>query len=177
VLFLNIHSARNLRYVLRCDYITRRVKETFMIHSNGFRRLALVFFALLLALISTVPVQAQEPVVVEITTTSVTVDEAGNLIVTTFFTCSEPAQAVVSADASQQVGRTLVFGTGEPPDLLACGPTGTTVTFTITPQVGTFRQGRVNIVARAFVCAPDFFICSGGGQDSTEQTLIVRRSP
>jgi hypothetical protein len=34
-------------------------------------------------------------------------------------TCAEPAEVQVRADASEQVGRTLVFGSGEMNDIVA----------------------------------------------------------
>jgi hypothetical protein len=147
-----------------------------MVHSMVLRRLALVLSALLLAVLLTHPVQAQDAVAVDITITSATIDATGTLIVTTTLTCSEPAEAFVRADASQEVKRNLVFGSGEASDLVACGPTGTTVVVPIAPQVGAFQPGRVNVIANAFVCAPDFAICSSGGSDSEERTLPVRRA-
>jgi hypothetical protein len=144
-----------------------------MIHSIVFRRLAVVLSALLLVSLSAFPVQAQDATV-NLTVTSVTLDGSGGLIITATLTCSEPGQAVVRGDASQQVGRTLVFGTGEASDLVACDPAGTTVTVPIPAQVGAFRSGRVNLSLLAFLCFPDFAICSSNGEARVEGTFTVR---
>ena len=143
-----------------------------MIHFNIFRRLSLVLFLLLFAMISTVPVQAQGTVTVELT--SLTLDGSGGLIVSGTFTCSEPGQAVIRGDADQQVGRNFVFGTGEVFDLVTCGPTATAFTFSIPAQVGAFRAGRVNLTVISFVCFPDFTICSSNGEARLQGTFSAR---
>jgi len=144
-----------------------------MVHSNVFRRLALVLFALLFATVSTVPVQAQGTVTIELT--SLTLDGSGGLIVTGVLTCSEPGEAVVRGDADQQVGRgDFVFGTGAVNDLMTCGPAGTTFTFPIPAQVWAFRSGRVNLTVLAHVCFPDFAICSSNGFGNLQGTFSVR---
>ena len=143
-----------------------------MIHSTVFRRLVLVLSALLLAMVSTFPVQAQGTVTVALT--SLTLDGSGGLIVSGTLTCSEPGQAVVRGDADQQVGRDFVFGTGEVSDLVTCGPTATTFTFSIPAQVWAFRAGRVNLTVLAFVCFPDFAICSSNGYGNLQGTFSVR---
>jgi hypothetical protein len=130
---------------------------------------------LLVALLYVSPVQAQDTVV-DLTVTNVALDRTGTLIVTGVVTCAEPAEAFVRADASQQVGRVLVFGSGEASAIVACNPTGTTVTVPITPQVGAFRPGQINIVDYAFICAPDFVICSSNGFDTVEGTFFARRT-
>jgi hypothetical protein len=147
-----------------------------MVRSIVFRRLALVFFVLLLATLSTSPVHAQETVAVDLTITSVTVDRAGNIIITGILICAEPGEAIVRADASEQVGRTFLSGSGEINDVVTCGPAGTTVTVSVTPQVGTFRPGIVSVVLLVSVCSPDRAICSAVGGDSAELTLRVKRT-
>jgi hypothetical protein len=146
-----------------------------MVRSAALRPLALMLCALLVALLFASPVQAQDTVV-DLTVTSVTLDATGTLIVAGVVTCAEPAEAFVRADASQQIGRVLVFGSGEAPDIVACNPTGTTVIVPIVPQVGSFRPGPANIVDYAFICAPDFFICSSNGFDTVDGTFRVRRT-
>jgi len=131
-----------------------------------------MLFALLLAMLSASPVQAQGTVTVELT--SLTLDGSGGLIVTGILTCSEPGQAVVRGDASEQVGRTLVFGTGEVFDLVTCGPAGTTITFSIPAQVGAFRAGRVDLTVLAYACFPDYAVCSSNGFGSVQGTFRVR---
>lgn len=144
-----------------------------MIRSSVFQRLTVVLFALLLAMLSASPVQAQDATV-NLTVTNIVLDGSGGLIITATLTCSEPGQAVVRGDASQQVGRTLVFGTGEASDLVTCDPAGTTVTVPIPAQVGAFRSGRVNLTLLAFVCFPDFAICSSNGYANVEGIFNVR---
>ena|SRR5215216_4981858 len=145
-----------------------------MVHSMLFRRLAVVLSILLLAILSAFPVQAQEIVAVDLTITSVTLDRTGELIIMGIVTCAEPAEVFVRADASEQVGRTLVFGSDEMNDIVACGPAGTAVRVAITPQVGSFRPGQVNVILYAFACAPDFAICLSNGADSVDQTFKVK---
>jgi hypothetical protein len=62
------------------------------------------------------------------------------------------------------------------PDILACGPVATTYTLSITPQVYAFRPGRVNVIVSAFICAPNFAICSANGSDFVDQTFRVKRT-
>ena len=147
-----------------------------MVHSVLFRRLAMILSVLLLAILSTFPVQAQETVVVDLTITSVTLNRAGNVIITGILACAEPGEALVRADASEQVGRTFLSGSGEISDIVSCGPAGTTVTVSVTPQVGTFRPGIVNVILLTSVCTPDRAICSGVGSDGAELTLRVKRT-
>jgi len=134
--------------------------------------MAVVLSVLLLATMSALPVQAQDATV-NLTATTVTLDCSGGLIITATLTCSEPGQAVLPADASQQVAGTLVFGTGEASDLVTCDPAGTTVTVPSPARVCAFQSGRVNLSLPAFVCFPDFAICSSNGNASMEGTLNV----
>jgi hypothetical protein len=144
-----------------------------MVQPIVVRRLTLILlFSLLLAMISTSPVQAQGTITVELT--SLILDRSNGLIVMGIITCSEPGQAVVRGDADQQVGRNFVFGTGEVNDLVTCGPAGTTFTFSIPAQVGFFRPGSVTLTVLAYVCFPDFAICSSTNFDSVQRTFSVR---
>jgi hypothetical protein len=148
-------------------YGSKQMKQTIVL-----RRLTFVLLALLLALLSAFPVQAQGTVTLDLT--SLTLDGSGGLIINGILTCSEPGQAVVRGDADQQVGRTYVFGTGEVFDLLTCDPSGTAFTFSIPAMVGAFRAGRVNLTVLAYVCFPDYAICSSNGYTSVEGTFRVR---
>lgn len=144
-----------------------------MLQPIFFRRLASLLFALLLVLLSAAPVQAQETVSVDLTITGVTLD-SGVVIITADLTCSEPAQAQVRADASQKVGRTWLFGSGEIFGPVPCDSAGTTVIVRMEAETGTFGSGKLTIVESASVCAPSFATCVSTGQVTVEQTFKVQ---
>lgn len=144
-----------------------------MLQPSFFRHLASMLFALLLVLLSAAPVQALETVSMDLTITEVSLI-SGVVIITAHLTCSEPAQAQVHADASQKMGRTWLFGSGEIFGPVPCDPAGTTVIIRMVADAGTFGPGKLTVVESASVCAPSFATCVSTGQVTVEQTFRLQ---